>query len=448
MVLERSWPLLSLALMMMVSCGDDDPSGAGGVGGDGGAATTGGAGPGGDGGQGGGDVEPTMLFEPLGLSPDQLAVVINDQDPISVAVGAAYQQARSIPAENVHTLSFATDAVLPEADFAPLKAALDAALGPEIQALALTWATPYRVGCMSVTSAFALGFSDVYCNTTGGACGPTAPVDYFDSSSSAPFTDHGIRPAMTLAAATIADGEALIDRGVASDASFPTGNGYFVRTTDTARSVRWPSFVSTVGAFDHLLGLDVTYVDNADGSGSNVIEDTTGILFYFTGLANVPGIESNEYIPGAAADHLTSFGGRMPDAGGQMSVLRWLEAGATGSYGTTVEPCNYTEKFPDTSVMLPHYFRGETLIEAYWKSVQWPGEGVFVGEPLARPWGSSFTVDGDTLTLTTTSLVPGSTYQIVSGPTPDGPWTPVIEPITTDAYGFTELSVLDATEPY
>ena len=25
-------------------------------------------------------------------------------------------------------------------------------------------------------------------------------------------------------------------------------------------------------------------------------------------------------------------------------------------------------------------------IEAYWKSVAWPGQGVFIGEPLARPY--------------------------------------------------------------
>ncbi len=34
-----------------------------------------------------------------------------------------------------------------------------------------------------------------------------------------------------------------------------------------------------------------------------------------------------------------------------------------------------------------HYATGATAIEAYWKSVAWPGEGVFVGEPLARPFG-------------------------------------------------------------
>ena len=42
-------------------------------------------------------------------------------------------------------------------------------------------------------------------------------------------------------------------------------------------------------------------------------------------------------MPGALADHLTSSGGMLTDSG-QMSALRWLEAGATGSYGTVIEP--------------------------------------------------------------------------------------------------------------
>jgi len=37
--------------------------------------------------------------------------------------------------------------------------------------------------------------------------------------------------------------------------------------------------------------------------------------------------------------------------------------------------------------MVRRYVRGESLIEAYWKSVRWPGQGLFLGEPLARPWG-------------------------------------------------------------
>jgi uncharacterized protein (TIGR03790 family) len=66
--------------------------------------------------------------------------------------------------------------------------------------------------------------------------------------------------------------------------------------------------------------------------------------------------------------------------------LRWLDAGATASYGTVVEPCAFPQKFPHPAVVIDHYTRGETLIEAYWKSVAWPGQGLFVGEPLASPY--------------------------------------------------------------
>ena len=70
-----------------------------------------------------------------------------------------------------------------------------------------------------------------------------------------------------------------------------------------------------------------------------------------------------------------------------MSAMEWLQAGATGSYGTVVEPCNHLQKFPQPSVVMDHYLRGDSLIEAYWKSVKAPGQGVFIGEPLARPYG-------------------------------------------------------------
>jgi uncharacterized protein (TIGR03790 family) len=69
-----------------------------------------------------------------------------------------------------------------------------------------------------------------------------------------------------------------------------------------------------------------------------------------------------------------------------MSALRWLEAGATGSYGAVVEPCNLTQKFPNPALVAANYLNGDTLIEAYWKSVAMPGQGVFIGEPLATPF--------------------------------------------------------------
>jgi uncharacterized protein (TIGR03790 family) len=71
-----------------------------------------------------------------------------------------------------------------------------------------------------------------------------------------------------------------------------------------------------------------------------------------------------------------------------MSAAAWLKEGATASYGTVSEPCNHLEKFPNIGVLMRHYLHGETIIEAYWKSVEMPGQGLFIGEPLARPYAT------------------------------------------------------------
>jgi uncharacterized protein (TIGR03790 family) len=170
-------------------------------------------------------------------------------------------------------------------------------------------------------------------------------------------------------------------------ANAQAAQGVLVRTHDAARSVRHADFRALAQGPDN--GVNWTYVDNADGRGSDLVRGQRDLLFYLTGLAQVAEVESNRFLPGAVADHLTSFGGVLPDGAGQMTATRWLAAGATGSYGTVEEPCNYTEKFPQASVLADRYRSGETLLEAYWKSVQWPGQGLFVGEPLARPWARS-----------------------------------------------------------
>jgi uncharacterized protein (TIGR03790 family) len=93
-------------------------------------------------------------------------------------------------------------------------------------------------------------------------------------------------------------------------------------------------------------------------------------------------------VPGALADHLTSFGGDLQGAHGQSTVLAWIDAGATASHGAVSEPCNHPQKFPHPQVLLLHYLQGATAIEAYWKSVAWPQQSLFVGEPLAAPFAA------------------------------------------------------------
>ncbi|MGD7036182.1 TIGR03790 family protein [Methylotuvimicrobium buryatense] len=89
-------------------------------------------------------------------------------------------------------------------------------------------------------------------------------------------------------------------------------------------------------------------------------------------------------IAGTVGDHLTSTGGVL--TGSKLSIIEWIEAGVTGSYGTVIEPCNFPEKFPHPGVLMFYYLRGSTLIEAYRKSVARPGQGIFIGKPLAKPF--------------------------------------------------------------
>lgn len=393
---------------------------------------------------------PQVLLPPRGLDAGSLAVVVNDADPQSVAVAEYYVAARSIPASNVVHLDFSgTGTILSPADFEPLHTQAQASVGDHVQAWAITWTTPYRVGCMSITSAFALGYDPMWCNTSDGSCSDTAPVETYLSDTTRPYDDHGVRPAMMLAGETTAHVMSLIDRGVASDRTMPTHTGYLVRTTDPVRSVRWPQMIATLPDWQAGDGLLFSYVDNHDGPPeSDGITGRDDVLFYFTGLEHVPGIETNTFLPGALADHLTSLGGQLTDSS-QMSALRWLDAGAVASYGTVVEPCNKVEKFPYVRFAVQFYYRGQTALEAYWKSVHWPGEGVFVGEPLARPFGKTrlLYAEGE-LRLTTTALSLLHSYAIEAADAPDGPWDPVTGDITIDHLHPALLVVPDAARSF
>ncbi len=394
---------------------------------------------------------PEWVLEPTGIAAAQLGVLVNQNDPLSVAVAAHFVQARQIPAGNVVNLAFPTGAVMAVSDFTMAKAAVDAQLDGGIQALVLTWTQPYRVDCQSAVSAFALGYdAGAYCSTQGAPCSGTAAVPTYDSLSHQPYTDFGIRPTMMIAARDAGSAAALIDKGVSADGTFPAGVGWFVRTNDTARSVRYPDFQYLVQTWADGGALDLRYQEYDGGAQTNEVDNQTDVLFYLTGLASVPNLATNTYLPGAVADHLTSFGGQVPTSG-QMSALAWLEAGATASYGTVVEPCNYTQKFPRASVLVAHYYRGEPIIEAYWKSVSMVGEGNFVGEPLAAPFGTqvtSYDAASGTLSLTTTSLVPNHNYTVESAPARSGPWTLVQANVSiARAQRFT-VTVQPATQPF
>ena len=399
--------LPAAALLLLSACG-----------GGGGGSAAGGGDTGGGGGSGPGQTL-TLTLPAAGLNAADLAVIVAEGDPLSEAVGAAYVAARGVPAAQLIRVRVNTaNDVIGAAEFALLKADIDARLPAGVQATLLTWAAPSRVlgTCsMGITSAMALGYDARWCNPTPttNTCASTAASPLFDSETRRPQADLQVRPSMLLGARTLEAAQALISRGVAADGTRPPGEGWLVRTTDVDRSVRWPDFAGLPAAWSGALALN--YVDNSAGPASaNALSGRSGVLFYMTGLSRVDQLATLQFRPGALADSLTSTGGVLPGGNGQMPITDWLAAGATASYGTVEEPCNLTPKFPRASVLIDHYWRGATAMEAYWKSVQSPGQGLFVGEPLAQPFRDppSLAIVNGEYQIRTRHLRPGARYTL------------------------------------
>jgi uncharacterized protein (TIGR03790 family) len=318
-----------------------------------------------------------MAFPPAAdaLNASQLAVVVNTADPLSVQIGDYYAAQRNINFQNLIRVSFPPgETTMTRETFAEVKAQIDAQTMPRVQAYALTWAAPYRVECMSITAAVAFGYQPGLCATE---CKPTQPSPYYNSRSRLPFSQYGMRPTMAIAAASFEHAKALIDTGVRSDYTHPAGTAYLLSTSDKLRNVRAVSYAAAGRIVGRRIRLQILH--------QNALSNARDVLFYFTGTTSVADLQTLNFVPGAVADHLTSAGGQLTDSE-QMSALRWLEAGATGSYGAVVEPCNMAQKFPNIPLLLAAYLSGETLIEAYWQSVAMPGQGIFIGEPLAAPF--------------------------------------------------------------
>lgn len=322
-------------------------------------------------------LQSAVPTQALALDRAQLAVIVNTWDPQSVEIGKYYAAQRGIFFQNIIRVGFPPGrASLPATEFATIKAWADGQASARIQAYALTWALPYRVECMSITSAFAFGFDPAYCAE---GCKPTQPSPYFNSRARLPYAQLKMRPTMAIAAASLGEAKALIDRGVWSDGMRPEGTAYLLSTTDGFRNGRSASYLMIESMLRNHARVHVKILHE------DALRDAKDVLFYFTGKSRVEGLETLGFVPGAIADHLTSFGGELVGSG-QMSALAWLEAGATGSYGTVVEPCNLLPKFPHPAIVIGNYLNGDTLIEAYWKSVAMPGQGIFIGEPLAAPY--------------------------------------------------------------
>jgi hypothetical protein len=192
---------------------------------------------------------------------------------------------------------------------------------------------------------------------------------------------------MRIDAGSLAETQSMIDRSIQADGSFPRGTIYLF-DGEGPRNVRKEA-IPSAQRFINMLDLPVDHrmVGSLNGA--------TDVIGWQTGVPSLIASQ-NRYLPGALADHLTSFGGSMNPKHNHTCAIDFLKAGCSATYGTVVEPYNHLAKFP-----VPHlygyYGLGFTAVESYWMSVRWPQQGLFMGDPLTRPFEKPISIDVERL---------------------------------------------------
>jgi len=183
---------------------------------------------------------------------------------------------------------------------------------------------------------------------------------------------------------------AMFERSAGADGTNPSGGFYFMRTGDQARSgPREPLFGAAISQLQQLGAAAFDRNGVLPPAGSVCAGILTGAAS--TGIAT----SGVQLIAGSFGDSLTSWGATF-DIGQQEKVSAWIGAGASGSFGTVEEPCNFSGKFPSARAH-PFYREGLTMGEAVFRSLQFrPYQGLLYGDALTRPWAAipSVTVAG------------------------------------------------------
>ena len=355
--------------------------------------------------------------------PDSVVVVANADVPGSVALAMRYAALRSLPTRQVCALSLPTSADITLDEFqtrllAPLRACLGARIEARIEAIVLMRGVPQRVTIpvdgghhVSLAAALATWRSTLADGTTPllgtspGAsvpCGGTSTCygahvasayDGFSAFSSGfASTVAGVvhRPVLVtmLDGRSDADAGRLLDAAMAAESTPPHGEFILMRGADAARGVLDP--------YDDAIAMALTQ----RGLRARVVPFDamlTGrtLAGFATGAASIgTTIEGNTYASGALVDNLTSFGAVpanfAPTGETQVSIARWVAAGAAGVHGTVDEPLNNC--FPSRTFLV-RYADGATLAEAFHGSlpyVYWLN--LVLGDPMLAPYAQRPTV--------------------------------------------------------
>ncbi|MBL8896479.1 MAG: TIGR03790 family protein, partial [Planctomycetes bacterium] len=373
-----------------------------------------------------------LLSAPLraGGGPETTAVVIDADSTLSLLVGLRYAELRGIPAAN---LLFLEDldgaATLPLAVFRarieqPLRAFL-AARAPDsaIDTVALSVDLPYGVELGELLARFEKSAKPTWATPRASSTGALYLGGAHDLESlswlaldanayaSASLRREGDELRMELPAegrAFRVDREgahalavslgwigargnrveevlALLERGAACDGTRPSGTVYLMEQLDVRARTRMSSFDAALQAL-HSLGREAERLRAGDGGQDGIVpKQKRDILGLVAGCSDFDWAASgSSFVPGALAEHLTSFGAAF-DQVGQTKISSFVSAGVVGTSGAVYEPYALAPKFPHP-FLHAYYAQGFSLAESFHLAVASPYQLLIVGDPLARPF--------------------------------------------------------------
>ncbi len=331
-----------------------------------------------------------------GGGPLNTLVVVNRASRDSRALGAYYAEKHGIPPSHLCTIK--TDPRPPSITRRLFEREIRDPILAHIAHHRLEGQIHYLVLCMDIpsrvdnfngiTSVLFYGFKEPTPDAPRCHVASNSVNQYFGAetayTSSAGWNQTNAPIPFLLTADSLKTAKAVVDRAVASTASFPEGLFCLHGSGDPARNIRHRSYPAVARQFALLHRADWLSVQPA----SDPVPDRP-VLGYMTGRGYLP----TQYVemvlaPGAIAEHLTSCAGMIPDPClKQSTVWDWMRLGATASYGTVSEPCAFREKFPDP-MLFYWYSRGFTAGEALAMSVRNPYQGLWAGDPLAAPFAA------------------------------------------------------------
>jgi len=378
----------------------------------------------------------------------EVAIVVNEASPVSLAIGELYRSARSIPPENVIRLALPVkDASLRGYDHEtvtrayfvahvrdPLRAKLEAHPRlAELTTIVLVKGIPIRVtgGAAPPESflrdnTYASADAEIailFSGQDGAGGGPALTNPYFDSTLSfAAFRAAAPRAALRFLVARLdgyaepvdtasgvpSDVKALIER---ARASAPSGAKILV-DEDPTKAPGWRvgnrALLRPAADALRAMGLSVrhdataSFVGNARDLagyaswGSNDEHDAGAPYYGRIGATIYPGA----FAPRSLATDLVSLSARsfaFPPRYGQSLVADLVRLGAAGVAGCSDEPALVGVARP--YVLLARYAAGVPAGEAYFRALPWLGwTNVYVGDPLMtveKPAAWPADLDGD-----------------------------------------------------